>query len=199
MIALITGQLAYKSIDHIIVDVGGIGYRLLIPLSSYYRLPEQGNVRLHVYTHVREDAIQLYGFLAPEEREFFLLLISVSGIGPKLALNILSHSSVEALRQALARGDAKGLSALPGIGKKTAERLILELRDKLPPLAPGAPAQRPAPAPGATRDPFDDALSALLNLGYKEAQARKALESVEAGVGASLEDILRGALKILMR
>lgn len=199
MIALITGQLAYKSIDHIIVDVGGIGYRLLIPLSTYYSLPEQGEVRLHVYTHVREDAIQLYGFLAPAEREFFLLLLSVSGIGPKLALNILSHSSVETLHQALARGDAKGLSTLPGIGKKTAERLILELRDKLPATTVTTPPLRPATAKNAARDPFDDALSALLNLGYKEAQAKKALEAVEAGIEASLEEILRGALKILMR
>lgn len=199
MIALLTGQIAYKSIDHVILDVGGVGYRLLIPLSSYYALPEQGPTRLFVHTHVREDAIHLYGFLTIEERELFLLLISISGIGPKLGLNILSHMPADGLRSALASGDVKRLSALPGIGKKTAERLVLELKDKIgrvavaPTSTPSAPTQAGAP------DKFEDVLSALINLGYKEAQARKVLESLEIASNAPLEDVLKGALRVLVR
>lgn len=199
MIALLCGQIAYKSIDHVILDVGGVGYRLQIPLSSYYALPEQGTARLHVHTHVREDAIHLFGFLTPEEKELFLLLISISGIGPKLGLNILSHMPIDGLCRALGHGDVKSLSALPGIGKKTAERLVLELRDKIDRIAgtvPAAPAAAPTAAGSAA---FDDALSALVNLGYKEAQARKALEAMDARPGAALEEILKGALKILVR
>ena len=126
MIALLQGEIAYKSIDHVILDVNGVGYRLLIPLSSFYSLPENGPVRFFVYTHVREDAIHLFGFLTAEEKEIFGNLISVSGIGPKVAINILSHIPAAELITAIASGDTKRLSSLPGIGKKTAERLVLE-------------------------------------------------------------------------
>lgn len=199
MIALITGQIAYKSIDHVIVDVGGVGYRVAIPLSTFYMLPDQGSVRLHVYTHVREDAIQLFGFLTAEEKELFILLLSVSGVGPKLALNILSHASVAALRTSIAGSDAKRLSALPGIGKKTAERLVLELKEKISKLVASHPMQPLATSSHFAPDRLEDALSALLNLGYKEAQARKALETLEITPDAPLEQILKSALKILMR
>lgn len=199
MIALLTGHLTSKSFDHVIVDVGGVGYRLLIPLSTYYALPEEGNVRLHVHTHVREDAIHLFGFLTTTEKELFGLLLTVSGVGPKLAVNILSHIPAEDLRAALAGGDVKRLSALPGIGKKTAERLVLELKEKI--LKSGPPAPR-APLAGASvppADPLEDILSALVNLGYKESQARKVLESLEIPPGTSLEDVLKGALRVLVR
>lgn len=199
MIALLTGQIAYKSIDHVILDVGGVGYRLQIPLSSYYVLPEEGNVRLFVHTHVREDAIHLFGFLAQEEKDLFLLLISVSGIGPKLALNILSHMPVDGLCRALAGGDVKTLSTLPGIGKKTAERLVLELKDKVGRLATTSVLSATAAEPAGTNDTFDDALSALVNLGYKEAQARKVLETLEVPSGTPLEKVLKGALRVLVR
>jgi len=199
MIALIRGELAYKSIDHIIVDVNGVGYRLFIPLSTFYTLPESGPVRLYVHTHVREDALLLYGFLTPEEQEMFAVLIGISGIGPKLAVNILSHIPVGDLKTAIAGGDVKRLSGLPGIGKKTAERLVLELKDKVT-----APVGHAAAATGASlsvppQDALADVASALVNLGYKESQARKVLESMEIAPGAPMEEVLKGALKVLVR
>lgn len=199
MIALITGHLACKSFDHIIVDVGGVGYRLLIPLSTYYALPEAGEVRLHVHTHVREDAIHLFGFLTIAEKELFGLLLTVSGIGPKLAVNILSHIPAEDLREALAGGDVKRLSALPGIGKKTAERLVLELKEKIIKSGPPAPKASQTGPTAPPVDPLEDILSALVNLGYKESQARRVLESLEIPIGASLEEVLKGALRVLVR
>ncbi|MGE0157129.1 MAG: Holliday junction branch migration protein RuvA, partial [Geobacter sp.] len=122
MIALLTGQIAHKSPDHLIVDVNGVGYRVMIPFSTYYELPEEGTVSLHIHTSVREDAIQLYGFRTRTEKGFFQLLISVSGIGPKLARDILSNIQPPHLSAALQQGDLHKLSAIPGIGKKTAER-----------------------------------------------------------------------------
>lgn len=199
MIALLTGQIAYRSIDHLVVDVGGVGYRLMVPLSTFYALPENGAVRLHVHTHVKEDAIHLYGFFTPQEKEMFILLLTVSGVGPKLAVNILSNISIGDLQGALAEGDSKRLAAVPGIGKKTAERLVLELQEKAKRLAPLPLA---ATAPRQTRSSagaLDDALSALVNLGYKEAQAKKVVESLEIPQGAAVEEILKGALKILMK
>ncbi|AMV72991.1 Holliday junction branch migration protein RuvA [Desulfuromonas carbonis] len=198
MIASLHGIIAYRSIDHVIVDVGGVGYRLLIPLSTFYALPEEGSVRFQVYTHVRDDAILLFGFLTSAERDLFVLLISVSGIGPKLALNILSHIPAPALLDALAEGDAKRLATLPGIGKKTAERLVLELQDKAHRLNPAHPRVPPQTGPTKTTS-LEDAQSALVNLGYKEAQARKVLENMEISPDASLEEVLKGALKILLR
>ena len=201
MIALLRGELAYKSVDHVIVDTGGVGYRLFIPLSTFYALPDTGPVRLLVHTHVREDALLLFGFATPAERDMFATLIGISGIGPKLALNILSHIPVADLQGAVLSGDLKRLSALPGIGKKTAERLVLELKDKLGPVSPTTAGQAPlASQPGrAPADPLADVLSALVNLGYKEPQARKVLEAMEIAGEASMETILKGALKILAR
>ena len=198
MIALLTGNVAYKSIDHLIVDVGGVGYRLMIPLSTFYALPEEGSVRLHVYTHVKEDAIHLYGFLTPPEKEIFGLLISVSGVGPRLALNILSNIPAAELRDALQEGNIKRLSAIPGIGKKTAERLVLELRDKAEKLE-GLAVSTPATGTIVSGNSLDDTLSALVNLGYKESQAKKVLESMEISPETPLEDVLKGALKVLVK
>ncbi len=198
MIALLTGKIAYRSIDHLILDVGGVGYRLLIPLSTFYALPDEGEVRLYVHTHVKEDAIHLYGFLAAEEKEMFGLLISVSGIGPRLALNILSNIPTLDLKAALGESNLARLSAAPGIGKKTAERLILELREKVKRLG-GSPLAVPAAGREASTSPLDDAFSALVNLGYKETQAKKVLESMEIGAETPMEEILKGALKVLAK
>ena len=199
MIALLRGTLAYKSIDHVIVDVGGVGYRLFIPLSTFYSLPESGDVSLFTHTHVREDALMLYGFLSMEEKELFGTLIGISGIGPKLAINILSHSAVDELKTAIVGGDIKRLSSLPGIGKKTAERLVLELKDKIDAPPPSAgDAAKPSGAP-SQQDAFDDVISALVNLGYKENQARKVLEKMEIAPELPMEQILKGALKVLVR
>lgn len=199
MIALLTGRVAYKSPDHIILDVNGVGYRVLIPFSTYYELPEEGgSACLHIHTSVREDAIQLYGFRTRLEKSFFQLLISVTGVGPKLARDILSNIQPGPLAQALAQGDIHKLSTIPGIGKKTAERLVLELKDKAGKLdLSSLPAveRREIPAD----DVAEDVISALLNLGYKEPQVRKALAGLDATGGVSVEGLLKQALKILMK
>ncbi len=198
MIALVKGELVYKSVDHVIVDVGGVGYRLIIPLSTFYSLPETGVVQLFVHTHVREDALQLYGFLGIDEKELFATLIGISGVGPKLAVNILSHIPVADLKLAIAGGDVKRLSSLPGIGKKTAERLVLELRDKIDTsgLQPANAGEAPVARASAS---LEDVISALVNLGYKETQARRILESMEIAPDAPMETILKGALKVLVK
>jgi Holliday junction DNA helicase RuvA len=198
MIALLTGTIAYKSPDHIILDVNGVGYRVMIPFSTYYELPEDGVVSLHIHTSVREDAIQLYGFRTRLEKTFFQLLISVSGVGPKLAKDILSNIQPAALAQALSLGDIHKLSTIPGIGKKTAERLILELKDKVGKLDISAlPTSEARGIPA--EDAMEDVASALMNLGYKEPQVRKALGGLDASGGAGVEELLKQALKILMK
>jgi len=199
MIALLTGQIAYRSADHIILDVGGVGYRLQIPLSTFYALPEEGKVQLRVHTHVKEDAIHLFGFLSEAEKKFFALLISVSGVGPKLAITVLSHIPTNELGQALVGGDAARLTAIPGIGKKSAERLILELQDKAAELTIGLPAQTIGSVSVGGENTHQDAISALVNLGYKESLAKKALGGIEIQPNTPLEDILKGALKILVK
>jgi Holliday junction DNA helicase RuvA len=200
MIALVRGTLAYKSIDHVIIDVGGVGYRLFIPLSTFYSLPETGEISLFTHTHVREDSLLLYGFLSLEEKNLFVILIGISGIGPKLAVNILSHIPAGDLKRAIAAGDIKRLSGLPGIGKKTAERLVLELKDKVGPAGEPAKTVESSPAAGmAAGDLIGDVMSALVNLGYKENQARKVLESMELAPDLSMEEALKGALKVLIR
>ena len=200
MIALVRGTLAYKSTDHVIIDVGGVGYRLFIPLSTFYSLPETGEASLYTHTHVREDALLLYGFLTLEEKDLFCILIGISGIGPKLAINILSHIPVADLKNAIAAGDVKRLSGLPGIGKKTAERLVLELKDKVGPVnANRTEAGVSSLAGKSSGDLINDVISALVNLGYKESQARKVLENMELAPNLPMEDVLKGALKVLVR
>lgn len=199
MIALLTGKIAYRSADHIILDVGGVGYRLQIPLSTFYALPEDGQAQLKIHTHVKEDAIHLFGFLSEAEKTFFGLLISVSGVGPKLAITVLSHIPTYELGQALIEGDVSRLTAIPGIGKKSAERLILELQDKAAVLTGGLSAQSKEAAPVTGDNSLHDAVSALVNLGYKESLAKKALRGIEIQPNTSLEDILKGALKILVK
>ncbi len=199
MIALLSGQLAHRAPDQIIVDVGGVGYQLHIPLSTFYRLPETGPVRLQVYTNVREDAITLFGFFTSAEKDLFTLLISVSGVGPKLGITILSHIAPVELALALSQGDITRLIAIPGIGKKSAERLVLELQDKANAYAMSAAITAPLAAISTTESHHQDALSALINLGYKEALAKQALKNLKPAPGAPLEHILKSALQILLK
>ena len=200
MIALVRGTLAYKSNNHVIIDVGGVGYRLFISLSTFYSLPETGEVSLFTHTHVREDALLLYGFLSQEEKDLFVILIGISGIGPKVAINILSHIPAGDLKRAIAEGDVKRLTGLPGIGKKTAERLVLELKDKIGPIADFPGSLDSTTAIGTSAGALvNDVISALVNLGYKENHARKVLESMELEPDLPMEEALKGALKVLIR
>ncbi len=209
MIALLTGRLISKTPDKVIIDVNGVGYQVAIPLSSYYSLPDEDTTAnksaikttLHIYTHVREDALLLFGFLTNLEKEMFILLLSISGIGPKVALNILSHMSCTDLYDALIQEDEKKLSTLPGIGKKTAARLILELRDKIRKFAQAHAVPTPDTIQNDTTSINDDAMSALINLGYKEKQAKAALAKIDtsASNSDSMETILKKALKHLIR
>jgi Holliday junction DNA helicase RuvA len=195
MIARLTGKLVVKNPGEAILDVGGVGYQIFIPLSTFYEMPERGEtLSLQIYTAVRENAIELYGFLTLQEKELFKLLLNVSKVGPKLAQNILSGISVEELKTALITGDILKLNAIPGIGKKTAERMILELKDKVPQAQ--AAGQEVVTLPGEL---LDDALSALLNLGYKRTAAERAVKRAinEAGRDRNLEEIIRLSLKYL--
>jgi len=194
MIAQLTGILAYKSPEQLIVDVGGVGYQVLVSLQSFCQLPEAGGqVRLLIHTNLRENALELFGFVDATERRLFALLNSVSGIGPRLALNILSGMPARELRGAIESGDLVRLVAIPGIGKKTAERVVVELRDKMKLLSVEADSV------GATRvDGLDDeAVSALVNLGYRRPDAERAVKATRAAGEADLENVIRGALKRL--
>lgn len=199
MIALLTGTIAHKSPEFLILDVNGVGYRVQIPFSTYYELPDAGaRVSLNIYTHVKEDAISLYGFRTAAEKDFFQLLISVSGIGPKLGKDILSNVRVDELAGALTRGDLARLSAVPGIGKKTAERMVLELKDKVLKLGLAAAAPE-GELPAVPAGVEDDVASALINLGYKEAVVKKTLAELRIPADASMEEALKLALKTLMK
>lgn len=192
MIAKIRGALASKIPGEVIVDVGGVGYQIFIPLSVFYRLPEVGGaVSLHIYTHLREDALQLFGFLEYEERQVFLLLNSVAGIGPKLAINILSGIPADDLARALREGDEPRLVSIPGVGKKLAERMIVELRDRV--LA--QPAGELDRADGSQL--MRDAISALVNLGYRRAEAEKSVREVAQRGEGTLAEVLKEALRRL--
>jgi len=202
MIAALTGRLASKQPSSITLDVQGVGYEVFIPLSTFYALPELNDlVSLSIYTHLREDAIQLFGFLSAQEKDAFILLIGISGIGPKLGLSVLSALSVPDFVSAVQAGDVEKLATVPGIGKKSAARIALELKDKVSRL--GISAQ--SADSGRTTDRLDvvqeDALSALVNLGYRPAEVRetlKRLEQVRPGQ-RPLKDLIREALKELAR
>ena len=195
MIAQISGTLAHKIPGEVIVDVGGVGYQIFIPLNVFYQLPEIGaSVRLQIYTHVRDDALQLFGFSDFAEKQVFLLLIGVSGIGPKLAVNILSGISADELARALRESDQVRLLNIPGVGRKLAERMIVELKDKLATLAPTA-AESAKAEPGSQF--LLDAVSALVNLGYKRSDAEKAVREVLKRGTHSLEGVLKESLRFL--
>ena len=200
MIALLTGRIASRNPDAVILDVNGVGYRVQIPFSTFYALPDNGTLlTLNIHTHVKEDAIHLYGFLSPEEKQFFQLLLTVSGVGPKLAKDILSNIQPDELASALVRGDINRLSAIPGIGRKTSERLILDLKDKVIKLGLVTAGGKSAPLSPADPSVRDDVASALINLGYKEAVVLRTLAEFEAESDLSMEQILKLALKRLMK
>ena len=200
MIAMLSGKIAYKGISHVVVDAQGVGYRVFIPLTTFYALPEADQaITLHIHTSVKEDAIHLFGFYTREERELFQLMISVSGIGPKVALNILSGISSAELLEAISAGNLTRLMAIPGIGRKMAERLILELKEKvMKKMAADA-----IPAANAKQKQAEmmreDVLSALMNLGYKAGAARDALEKAARDLKEepAMDQLLKKALKIL--
>ena len=208
MIAHLNGTLLAKQATTVILDVGGVGYEVTIPLSTFYELEDAGtnaNVQLRIYTHVREDALQLYGFKTARERELFMRLISVSGIGPKLGITMLSGMSADEIIASIRTNNLARLTSIPGVGKKTAERLVIELRDKITALSSPALEEEFAAQTGAgglpTEDAMrDDALSALLNFGYQKSAAEKAIASaMQEGGDISVELILRRSLRQLAK
>ncbi len=196
MIANIRGQILSKSPNAVVIDCGGVGYELAISVATYTELRDIGaEARLHVHTHVREDALLLFGFQELAEKRLFERLLTISGIGPKLAITVLSGINAERLVSAIRSGDHATLTKIPGIGKKTAERVVLELKDKLDDMA-GFTAEAGVSAPVSLGAVADDVLSALVNLGYPRAVAQKAVESAakDAGVAGDFERLFRAAM-----
>ena len=203
MIAYLSGKLLEKQANTVIVDVGGVGYEVSIPLSTFYELGEIGSdVQLRIYTHVREDAIQLFGFKTNRERELYLRLISVQGIGAKSGIGMLSGMSADELILALRTDDLAKLTTIPGVGRKTAERMVIELRDKVGDLSVAGTSALDAVTTGSTTvdDVFEDALSALVNLGYQRNAAEKALQIAAKEVtDATVQKLLRRSLQVLAK
>lgn len=208
MIARLTGIVVEKEADRLILDVGGVGYLATVPLGTMGRVGEPGaEVSLYIHTHVREDALALFGFLTSLEKELFERLITISGVGPRLAVTVLSGLSAEALAAAVRQGDLKSIQAVPGVGKKTAERMVLELRDKLDGLglAEGDGGMEPEPLLDEAGQLAADTVSALENLGYPTVRAREAvrrflaMQTSSARKQLDLEGLLRGALGRLNR
>lgn len=207
MIAHLSGTLLSKQATSVIVDVGGVGYDVAIPLSTFYDLGEIGEpVQLRVYTHVREDALQLYGFKTARERELFLQLISVNGVGPALAIKLLSGMNADEMIASIRTNNLVRLVAIPGVGRKTAERLVVDLRDKIAALSSPALEEEFAAkaavegAPTTTEAMRNDAMSALANLGYQRAAVEKAVKNaVDEGGELSVEVILRRSLRSLAK
>lgn len=188
MIGTLRGILTIKKPEHIIIECHGVGYQVTLPINILSNLPDINNeIFLHIYTHVKEDNIELYGFLSDRGKKIFISLLSVSGIGPKTALNILSTLSPDELQDALDKEDIAMLCKIPGLGKKTAQRLILELREKLPKQAEQKDIL------------FDDALSAMINLGYKRADAVAAIKQAQKSGCETIESLIREALKHLTK
>ena len=192
MIAFLRGRLLEKRPNQVIVDVNGVGYNVQIPVSTFYQLPNRGSeAQLFIYTHVREDTLALYGFLTEKEKTLFEKLISVSGIGPRLAVTLLSGLDADELTSAIRRGDVQKLVRVPGVGRKTGERLVLELREKM------GPAEAEAPAP---TDLEEEVISALLNLGCGRAAAEAAVQKArQTGAAQEFEPLFRAALQIVMK
>jgi Holliday junction DNA helicase RuvA len=193
MIGRLTGRLASKAPDSVLLDVAGVGYLVHIPLSTFYELPaEESPASLWIHTHVREDALALYGFLTERERALFQLLLGVAGIGPRVALTVLSGIPPAELVEALRRQDVRRLVAIPGVGKKTAERMVLELAEKAAAFAAEAPPGTPAAVAA------EDVVSALVNLGYRKAEAERAVDAIaRTGAPQDFGDYLKAALKRL--
>jgi len=207
LIAHLSGTLLAKQPTSAIVDVGGVGYEVVIPLSTFYELGENGSqVQLRIYTHVREDALQLFGFKTARERELFLQLISVNGVGPSLAIKLLSGMNADEMIASIRTNNLVRLVAIPGVGRKTAERLVVDLRDKIAALSsPALEEEFAAKAVAAgelasTESMRDDAMSALANLGYQRAAAEKAVKNaIDEGGDLSVEIILRRSLRSLAK
>ena len=205
MIASITGILKQKTPHSILVDVHGVGYEAVVPLTTFYLLPSQNEtVHLWIYTHVREDALQLFGFWTAEEKNVFLLLLGISGIGPKLAINILSGLPLAELVAAVKKGDVAKLSSIPGIGQKTAARLALELKEKILTVVVDSSIAGPIVEKDARQ--IEDVVSALVNLGYKAPLAKDAVKAVlksrngeSGGEGLPIEELIKETLKVLSR
>jgi Holliday junction DNA helicase RuvA len=206
MIAHLSGTLLAKQATSVILDVGGVGYEVTIPLSTFYDLEDPGSaVQLRIFTYVREDSLQLFGFKTARERELFLRLISVSGIGPKLGIAMLSGMSADEIIVSIRTSNLARLTGIPGVGKKTAERLVIELRDKIASLSSPALEEELGAAAGIgaeqTPDSIrEDALSALLNFGYQKSPAEKAIAAaIQDGGEISVEAILRRSLRSLSK
>ena len=206
MIAHLSGTLLSKQATSLIVDVSGVGYEVTIPLSTFYDLEDAGsNVQLRIYTHVREDTLQLYGFKTARERELFLKIITVTGIGPKLGITLLSGMNADELIASIRTNNLARLTLIPGVGRKTAERLVLELREKVAELSSAQLEEefgaKPELGAESTQDTVRaDALSALLNLGYQRSGAEKAIDgAIGEGGDITVESILRRSLKKLAR
>ncbi len=186
MIASLRGKLIYKQPYNIIIEAGGVGYNINVPLNTLSALPEEGqDIFIYIYTHVRQDTLQLYGFLSNDEKKIFVALLGISGIGPKMALNILSGIPYDKLINAIETEDVALLCKIPGLGKKTAHRLILELKEKLPSTV------------GHLDKLYEDTLSALINLGYKKSVAKESLEKAYKKGFDNIEDLLKESLKYL--
>ena len=193
MIGFLRGKLLRKQPPHLLIDVQGVGYELEAPMSTFYDLPDVGSeLVLHTHLSIREDAHVLFGFGSEAERRFFRSLIKVNGVGPKLALTILSGISVDGFVRCVQENDSVALTRLPGIGKKTAERLVVEMRDRLDDVGGSAPAA------GAAAHPRDEALSALVSLGYKPPEAAAMLRGIKED-GLSSEELIRRALQGALR
>lgn len=206
MIAHLSGTLLSKQATSVIVDVSGVGYEVNIPLSTFYDLEDLGStVQLRIYTHVREDALQLYGFKTARERELFLKIISVSGIGPKLGITLLSGMSADEMIASIRTNNLARLTLIPGVGRKTAERLIMELREKVADLSSAQLEEELGAKPEVSAESTEDAvradaLSALLNLGYQRSGAEKAIDAaLSEGGDITVESVLRRSLKKLAR
>ena len=193
MIARLKGTLQKKVADHVIVDVAGVGYLVHIPFSTYYELGDEGtDVVLTIHTHVTENSLSLYGFWTDREKQLFYQLVQISGIGPKLAVTILSGLATDDLLVAIAAADIVRLTKIPGIGKKTAERIALEMKDRVQSILPEAGAEMHAPAAGWLQN---DVVSALVNLGYAKNVAERAVDAVETDSEEAFESLLKKALR----
>jgi holliday junction DNA helicase RuvA len=198
MIAALRGKVVSRGINNVIVDVQGVGYDVAVSLASLESIPQEGEVFLHVHTSMRENALELYGFVTPEEKALFEMLLKVAGIGPKTSLIVLSGISPDGFMRAVLESDLHKLTSIPGIGKKSAERIVLELKEKIAKMPAGGPSA-PGKQDGETLE--QDIVSSLLNLGYKERVAEMVAHKVakEAGPGTSLSTAIKTALKELMK
>jgi Holliday junction DNA helicase RuvA len=199
MIAFLRGKLLEKHPNQIVIDTGGVGYDVSIPISTFSALPDPGaEVSVRIHTHVREDALALFGFLTAAEKTLFERLISVSGIGPSLAIKVLSGLAASAIIDAIRSGDVAQLVRIPGVGKKTAERMVLELKDKLEGVGTGAPPAIASKADSALSEVEQDVLSALVNLGCQRSAAEAAVRKAKSAVpGAEFEPLFRKALELV--